>query len=587
MLRPRFAYLAAAVAVAGITAAGAHAGAKGGGEPLHEYLVELPAASAPRDSADSVVEVLGVNKAQVTHTYRHVFDGAAVLLSETDAETLRRAGSRVVAASRVTPTAGPHSQPAAPWHLAAVDATTGSSYVYPTNPGRGVPIYVVDTPVTVTHSEFAGRASHSAGGQYACSPDGGPYAYHGTAVASVAVGRVLGVAKDASVVSVAALDCFGVGSDADLLAALDLIFAMHPSGTPGVVNMSLGMLCRQSRCSHVDTAMARLRGRGLLAVAAAGNEGIPVCGPSYSVFPAASPTVLAVGATTVGSEPAKFSNFGSCVDIFAPGESVVAADNATTRRRRSENGTSFAAPLVAGAAAVIWGRDPTLTPDDVAAELLSQASNGIPTQRPGNPDRLLRVDAFRYLRGEQSGLPPHSAGSPQNCGFPDGPDIPGFARHASCWAKARSVTVAASFDARKGVSRAEMAVILWRAAGSPEAPDHRFADEGEIPPWAQRAADWLHSERVTTADPFRPSGRTSRAEVLTFLSRAGYKQEGVDYPPLSGAGLHDRQEVPLWAVDAAQWAHADRVTVADPLRSRDVVSRAEAFTLLWRASGSP
>lgn len=232
------------------------------------------------------------------------------------------------------------TQEGATWGLDTIDGTTDGSYTY-ISEGSGVRIYIVDTGVDALHPEFAGRVvdGFDAFGQNLDQTDCNG---HGTHVAGVAAGRYFGVAKSATIVPVRVMDCNGVGNTTTLTQGIDWILRSH-SGGLGVVNMSIG----GSKDSDVDAITERLVDAGLVVVAAAGNSGTDAC----QVSPASARGVIAVAAVDRDGSRASFSNYGSCVDISAPGVQINSANSEDYRFSRLMSGTSQASPFVAGAIA--------------------------------------------------------------------------------------------------------------------------------------------------------------------------------------------------------------------------------------------
>ncbi|MGA0877657.1 MAG: S8 family serine peptidase [Ilumatobacteraceae bacterium] len=277
------------------------------------------------------------------------------------------------------------TQPGATWGLDRIDQRAlplSTDYSYPTTAGSGVKAYVVDTGVLSSHTEFTGRmatgwtAINDGRGTEDC--DG-----HGTHVAGTIAGSTWGVAKQATIVPVRVLDCFGSGTFSNIIAGLDWI-RLNRTG-PAVVNMSLG----GGLNSALNTAVAHLVASGVTVVVAAGNSNANAC--NYS--PAAAPSAITVGATTSTDARASFSNFGTCLDIFAPGENITSSVIGTNTATDVYSGTSMASPHVAGVAALLLGANPTACPGAVATSLLQSAtSDVVGSPGTGSPNKLLWSD---------------------------------------------------------------------------------------------------------------------------------------------------------------------------------------------------
>lgn len=244
--------------------------------------------------------------------------------------------------------------------------------------GSGVSIYVVDTGVS-PHSQFGARlvsgfsAVQDGRGTLDCNG-------HGTHVAGTAAGATMGVAPGARVVPVRVLDCGGSSSGSQLLAGLDWI-AAH--GTrPGVVNLSLG----GAASSTLDAATQRLVGAGFSVVVAAGNSNVDACSQS----PARAAGMVTVAASDGNDVKASFSNWGSCVALWAPGTAIGSAAPSSTTAVATMSGTSMASPHAAGAAALLLQAQPAWTPAQVRQDLIARATaQAVTGASAGSPRGLL------------------------------------------------------------------------------------------------------------------------------------------------------------------------------------------------------
>ena len=249
--------------------------------------------------------------------------------------------------------------------------------------GAGVTVYVIDSGVRSDHAEFAGRL---APGYNALDPGAPPEDCngHGTHVAGIAAGATYGVAPGAVVVPVKVFDCSGAGYGSVVRAGVEWIIEHHQPGVPAVANISVAGGLSNSLNGAIAAAVAD----GIVFVAAAGNSNSDAC--AYS--PGAAPAALTVGSTDSNDARSKFSNYGACVDIFAPGNPVTSAWSTSPTATRSLSGTSQAAPLVAGAAALLLSRQPELSPAQVSERLLGDATLDLVTNPgPSSPNRLLFV----------------------------------------------------------------------------------------------------------------------------------------------------------------------------------------------------
>ena len=238
--------------------------------------------------------------------------------------------------------------------------------------GDGVTVYVIDSGIRASHVEFGGRASVGADfvrdGRNGVDCDG-----HGTHVAGIIGGSTYGVAKKVKLVAVRALNCNGSGTASRLIAAINWV-ANQP-GANKVANISLGGAINAA----LDAAVSAAVGRGVAFTIAAGNGTLLFGGQNACTLSPARVTtagVMTVGASDARDARASFSNYGPCVDWFAPGVSIKSAWRTSNTATKSLSGTSMAAPFTAGVAALYLDAHPGTSPADLEAALLglSQAS---------------------------------------------------------------------------------------------------------------------------------------------------------------------------------------------------------------------
>ncbi|BAJ02102.1 S8 family peptidase [Shewanella violacea] len=245
--------------------------------------------------------------------------------------------------------------------------------------GTGVTAYIVDTGVLTTHNEFGGRAS--SGYDFVDNDnDATDCNGHGTHVAGTIGGSSYGVAKNVNVVGVRVLDCNGSGTNSGVISGINWV--KDNAQGPSVANMSLGGGVSQATDDAVNAAVAA----GITFVVAAGNDNSNAC--NYS--PARAVDAITVGSTTSSDGRSSFSNYGSCLDIYAPGSDIKSAWYNSNSATKTISGTSMAAPHVAGVAALYLDQTPTLTPSEVDALLSSRATTGKVTDaKSGSPNELL------------------------------------------------------------------------------------------------------------------------------------------------------------------------------------------------------
>jgi serine protease len=215
--------------------------------------------------------------------------------------------------------------------------------------GAGAAIWIVDTGIRTTHTDFGGRASIAA--DYASGdpkPYNGDCNGHGTHCAGSAAGTTWGIANKANLYSVRVLNCQGSGTNANVISGFDYVGNNQKSGKRNIMSASLGGSFSQSTNDAVEKIIAK----GVICVVAAGNDNANAC--NYS--PASAPNAITVGATTSTDARSSFSNFGTCVDTFAPGSSIKSAWYTSDTATNTLSGTSMATPLVAGAIALQQGQ---------------------------------------------------------------------------------------------------------------------------------------------------------------------------------------------------------------------------------------
>ncbi|MBK9197816.1 S8 family peptidase [Candidatus Skiveiella danica] len=259
-----------------------------------------------------------------------------------------------------------------------VDRPLDSLYQY-SSTGKGVNAFIIDTGIRASHQDFAGRvlpgysAIADANGTNDCNG-------HGTHVAGTVGGTTWGVAKGVKLIPVRVLDCSGSGAYSGVIAGIDWV-ANSPL-RPAVANLSLG----GGASAALDAAIAGAVSKGVNVVVAAGNNNADAC--NYS--PSRAPSAITVGATTSSDTRASYSNYGSCLDIFAPGSSILSAWNTSDVATNTISGTSMASPHVAGVVALVLEAKPTASPSAVTSFLTTSASlNKLSSIGTNSPNRLV------------------------------------------------------------------------------------------------------------------------------------------------------------------------------------------------------
>jgi subtilisin family serine protease len=307
--------------------------------------------------------------------------GFSVTLSEKQAKRLAADPSvEYVEQNQVFRTTATQSNPPS-WGLDRIDQQSlplNQAYSYTTT-GSGVNAYVIDTGVRISHSTFGGRARNGYDfvDNDSVAQDGNG---HGTHVAGTIAGSQYGVAKGATVYGVRVLNNSGSGTTAGVVAGIDWVTANAVK--PAVANMSLG----GGVSTTIDAAVRRSIAAGVTYAVAAGNSSANAS--NYS--PARVSEAITVGATTSTDARASYSNYGSVLDIFAPGSSITSSWSTGDSATNSISGTSMATPHVAGAAARYLQSNRSATPAQVASALVSGATTGkVTSPGSGSPNRLL------------------------------------------------------------------------------------------------------------------------------------------------------------------------------------------------------
>jgi subtilisin family serine protease len=357
-------------------------------------------------------QLVGAHGGEIQFTYEHAIRGFAARLPEPAVAAMQRS-PHVAYIEENQEYHAIATQTNATWGIDRIDQRDlplSTTYTY-ANTGSGVRAYILDTGIRYTHNEFGSRATF---GFDAFGGNGNDCNGHGTHVAGTVGGTLYGVAKGVSLIAVRVLDCNGSGTTAGVIAGVDWVTANHVK--PAVANMSLG----GGASSTLDAAVANSISAGVTYGLAAGNGdfiGRPqdACNSS----PARVASGITVGSTTSSDNESSFSNYGTCVNILAPGSSITSAWHQSDTDTRAISGTSMATPHVIGAAALYLAANPGSSPSQVGNALVNNASASRITlhsrSTSGGTPNLLLYTAFIGGGGEPAPNQPPTAAFTYSC----------------------------------------------------------------------------------------------------------------------------------------------------------------------------
>jgi len=318
------------------------------------------------------------HKGKLKHVYQHAINGFAVEMTPEEAEALSQ-DFRVAYVEEDGVVTADVTQTNPPWGLDRIDQRNrplSATYTYNFT-GAGVRAYVIDTGIRTSHTQFGGRASNvfDAFGGSGADCNG-----HGTHVSGTIGGSTYGVAKSSMPRGVRVLDCNGSGSNSGVIAGVDWVRLNHIA--PAVANMSLG----GGISSALDTAVNNLHNANVTIAVAAGNSNANACNSS----PARAANAITVGSTTTTDARSSFSNFGTCLDLFAPGSGILSSWFSSNTATATLSGTSMASPHVAGVTALYKQANPSASSTTIRNAIVNNATTNVVTNPgTGSPNRLL------------------------------------------------------------------------------------------------------------------------------------------------------------------------------------------------------
>ena len=502
---------------------------------------------------------------RVQHFYETALTGYSICLPEKAAQLLADEPSvELVEQDQVMSTVA--TQSGATWGIDRIDQRNlplSGTYTYNFT-GAGVHAYIIDTGIRATHQQFGGRVS---GGFTAINDGNGTNDCngHGTHVSGTVGSATYGVAKGVSLHPVRVLDCTGSGSTSGVIAGVNWVTQNRV--LPAVANMSLG----GGVSTALDSAVANSIASGVTYAIAAGNSNANACNSS----PARVATALTVGSTTTTDARSSFSNFGTCVDVFAPGSSITSTWNTSDTATNTISGTSMATPHVAGVAALYLSQFGSQSAATVAAAIVGNATTGVVgNPGTGSPNRLL----FSLFGGGGGGTTVFSDGFEAATGWttnPSGTDTATTGAWQRGAPQATSSGIATQLGACAGGSNCLVTGLSGGAAGDND------VDGGTTsvlsPPINLPATGTLtlgfsyyfaHLNNSSSADFFRVSivGASGTSQVFQELGSAAndaaaYSTQSVNISSFAGQSIR----ILIQAADAATGslveAAVDNVTV--------------------------
>ncbi|HMO81433.1 MAG TPA: S8 family serine peptidase [Pyrinomonadaceae bacterium] len=341
----------------------------------------IPDSISEWDTVSTVYQMAGEFQVSVDNVYTSVLRGFAGEMTEKSASELSR-DPRILFVEEDSYTYPSGVQSASDWGLDRIDQRDlplNGAFMY-AHTGVGVHVYVIDSGIRPTHQDFGGRAT-IAFDALNDGQNGWDCTGHGTHVAGTIGSATYGVAKNANLYGVRVLPCSGPGLVSNMISGINWVNSNRIS--PAVINMSINV---STVSNALNTAIQNTVANGIPFIASAGNNANDAC--LYS--PGASPSAFIVGATASNDQRAPYSNYGGCVDLFAPGNGITSLGHTSDTGTRVMSGTSMATPMVTGAAALYLETNPMANPQTVYNRILLDATPDVITNIDTvSPNKLL------------------------------------------------------------------------------------------------------------------------------------------------------------------------------------------------------
>lgn len=485
--------------------------------------------SNPSAVADQLVQSFG---GVVHFRYEHAIKGFAATLPAAALEGIQRSPmvSYIVPDGIATTMGSGTDNTVSSWGLDRIDQRDlplSNSYTW-NHDGAGVRVYILDTGIRTTHTQFGGRATvgvdYIGDGQNGNDCNG-----HGTHVAGTVGGSEYGVARATNLVAVRVLNCSGSGTWAQVIAGVDWVTANRV--LPAAANMSLG----GGENLALEDAVTAAINSGVTFAIAAGNSNANACNFS----PAGTPTALTVGSTTISDARSSFSNWGTCVDLFAPGSSIPSAWIGSDGATNTISGTSMASPHVAGVAAIYLSANPSHSPSQVGTAIKNGATSGkVTNPGTGSPNLLL----YSLITSGGGGNNPPTASFTNSC-----------------------TNLACTFNGSGSTDDGSISTYAWNfgdgSNGSGATINHTYAAAG------------TYTVVLTVTDNGGATGSTQKSITVTAASGGGitldvtgYKVKGLQKADLSWSGATGNVDIyrdgtRILANTANDGVHTDNINV--------------------------